>query len=282
MSHDGPFARSIPFTQGETQDIAPPEPGIKYVGQSSSALPTEDSSSSAPHGPDVRGHTTHSSPESLALVKILDSIIDDFRNKQFTKARTIARLTSALGLIPDRDQPEKETAFTQYLASIESIERLAAEASQRGLHASIGLGGQQAEARPVNEHETFIKSLVTDRSTKRGRESNNSSDNEDIVGEDDGPVESSNKKIRLFERDMPWYNRESAARQSANPSCIKTREILIKFAQDYATVKHWITVAHSAPCGFPSVEWENIIKGKPISLDNVLSSLHHISPIKEN
>ena len=91
-----------------------------------------------------------------------------------------------------------------------------------------------------------------------------------------------NKKIRIFEKDMPWYHRELTAHQSANPSCTKTHEILSNFAKDYSAVKHWIIIAHSAPCGFPPVEWENIIKGKPVSLDNILSSLHHISPIKEN
>jgi hypothetical protein len=70
--------------------------------------------------------------------------------------------------------------------------------------------------------------------------------------------------------------------QPVDPQIPAVPEILVKFAHDYTTVKHWSIVAHSAPSGFPPVEWENIIKGKPVSLDNVLSSLHHISPIKEN
>jgi hypothetical protein len=63
---------------------------------------------------------------------------------------------------------------------------------------------------------------------------------------------------------MPWYHREST------------------FAQDYTIIKHWITVSPSAPCAFPTTEWENIIKGKSVNLDSVLSSLHHISAVKEN
>ena len=47
-------------------------------------------------------------------------------------------------------------------------------------------------------------------------------------------------------------------------------------------LKKWISVAHTAPRGFPPSEWENIAKGKSVNLDIVLSSLHHIAPIKEN
>ncbi|TEB15594.1 hypothetical protein FA13DRAFT_1651086, partial [Coprinellus micaceus] len=34
--------------------------------------------------------------------------------------------------------------------------------------------------------------------------------------------------------------------------------------------------------GFPSPEWNNIIRGHPVNLDVVLSSLHHVHPAKEN
>jgi hypothetical protein len=59
--------------------------------------------------------------------------------------------------------------------------------------------------------------------------------------------------------------------QPVDPQIPAVPEILVKFAHDYTTVKHWIIVAHSAPSGFPPVEWENIIKGKPVSLDNILT-----------
>jgi hypothetical protein len=36
------------------------------------------------------------------------------------------------------------------------------------------------------------------------------------------------------------------------------------------------------PQGFPDTEWDHIIRGDPVDLDVVLSSLHHIAPVKEN
>jgi hypothetical protein len=221
--------------------------------------------------------------------------LEDFRNRRLTKSRAIALLTSKLQFNVDQDEPQKEAAFSQYLSAIESFERLAAEATQHGMYAAKGLGGDgdvaASNSNPIEprensgqsinkETETFIRSLFLEQSRKRGREL---SDDEEEVDREDGESEGlSNKRKHIFEKDMPWYNRESTARQSANPSCTKTREILNTFAGDYASVKHWITVSLSAPCGFPTAEWENIIKGKAVNLDSVLSSLHHISPVKEN
>ena len=47
-------------------------------------------------------------------------------------------------------------------------------------------------------------------------------------------------------------------------------------------LKKWISVTHTALRGFHPSERENIAKGKSVNLDIVLSSLHHIAPIKEN
>ena len=38
----------------------------------------------------------------------------------------------------------------------------------------------------------------------------------------------------------------------------------------------------TAPRGFPDSEWDHIIRGEPVDLNVVFSSLHHIAPIKEN
>ncbi|KDR66782.1 hypothetical protein GALMADRAFT_80425 [Galerina marginata CBS 339.88] len=246
----------------------------------------------------MRESTSQSHPKSLDIVKLLDSIVEDFRNKQFTKSQTIVRLSSTLCFSPEREEPEKAAALIQYLTAIDSIEKLSVEAAQRGLHAAAGLSEQpivsnanveqvldpqddtwKTGTKPNEESQAFIRSFVQSR---KRRERSVSSDEEDAIEQVNDTGDTSNKKIRLFEKDMPWFDRESAARRSANPSCVKTREILTVFARDYNAVKQWIIIAHTAPCGFPPVEWENIIKGRPVSLDNVLSSLHHISPIKEN
>jgi hypothetical protein len=82
---------------------------------------------------------------------------------------------------------------------------------------------------------------------------------------------------------MPWYRAEQRIRKSStNRSCNKTRNILDIMQRDPTTVKRWIRCASSAPAGFPSTEWDALVKGESINIDTVFSSLHHIHSIDEN
>ena len=100
--------------------------------------------------------------------------------------------------------------------------------------------------------------------------------------EDEETDGASTKRPCILEKNMPWFHRETVARITANLSCLATWDILSQFAADFHSIKHWILSTQSAPRGFPSTEWDHIIKGKPVDLNVVLSSLHHVSPVKEN
>ena len=92
----------------------------------------------------------------------------------------------------------------------------------------------------------------------------------------------SNKKQRIYESQMPWFSAEKRVRKSStNRSCNKTRDILDIFQRDHATVKRWIRSASTAPAGFPSTEWDALIKGESVDIDIVFSSLHHVHSIDE-
>ena len=81
---------------------------------------------------------------------------------------------------------------------------------------------------------------------------------------------------------MPWFVREEEARRNGNKDCEESRRLLQLFARDYKVVKQWVQTSRTAPLGFPTSEWDNIIRGQAVNLDAVLSSLHHISTPKEN
>ena len=55
-----------------------------------------------------------------------------------------------------------------------------------------------------------------------------------------------------------------------------------KSSKDPVAVKHWIRSASSAPAGFPSTEWDALIKGESINIDTVFSSLHHVHCVDES
>ena len=93
----------------------------------------------------------------------------------------------------------------------------------------------------------------------------------------------SNKRQKIYEFQMPWFSTEQQIRKSkVNCSCNKTREIIEVLQRDPATVKRWIRCATSAPAGFPSSEWDSLIKGESVNIDTVFSSLHHIHRVDES
>ncbi|TEB27633.1 hypothetical protein FA13DRAFT_1601190, partial [Coprinellus micaceus] len=57
---------------------------------------------------------------------------------------------------------------------------------------------------------------------------------------------------------------------------------LRKFGRDISACKQWLLTSSSAPSGFPASEWENLLRGKPVNLDVVFSSLYQMVPVKEN
>ena len=81
---------------------------------------------------------------------------------------------------------------------------------------------------------------------------------------------------------MPWFSHEEEVRCTGNKDCKESRKTLALFARDYKAIKQWIQTSRTAPLGFPSSEWDNVIRGQAVNLDSVLSSLHHVSAPKEN
>jgi hypothetical protein len=136
-----------------------------------------------------------------------------------------------------------------------------------------------------SEIDSFIQRLSEENDMdERGSTSGEDSGDDGGHESDDGPGERgrSNKKQRIYESQMPWFRAEQQVRKSAtNQSCNKTRSILEIIQRDPVTVKRWIRCASSAPAGFPSTEWDALVKGESVNLDTVFSSLHHIQSIDE-
>ncbi|KAF8218487.1 hypothetical protein L208DRAFT_1046112, partial [Tricholoma matsutake] len=57
---------------------------------------------------------------------------------------------------------------------------------------------------------------------------------------------------------------------------------LTVFQKDLNFAEREIHQVSTAPQGFPESKWRHIFKGEAISVDVVLSNLHHIAPPKEN
>jgi len=121
--------------------------------------------------------------------------------------------------------------------------------------------------------ECLLKLFGYDIQTGRsgGLEGGDSSSVSDL--ENDEPQ----KHRKLQPKDMPWHNRRGEPSVSANPSCMKSANIIRRFCKDIKSAKLYIHLAPGTPQGIPMSECEHISKGEAVDLDKILSSLHCMS-----
>jgi hypothetical protein len=213
----------------------------------------------------------------------MDNVVEDFREKKVTKLKALSQIISILDFNPARTEEAKDASVEHYSRTLDEIEALASSATRRGDHASIGLRANSIGiSQPVGdtERDNAIDDLISHISRESNKPKRDISPGHTDPDDDTG--EPSNKKRRVYELEMPWFEREEDARRTGNQNCEESRRLLTLFARDYKVIKQWIQNSRTAPLGFPSSEWDNIIKGQAVNLDAVFSSLHHISAPKEN
>ena len=215
-------------------------------------------------------------------IEYMDEVVDSFRQNEISKLKALSNIISILDFNPSRTEEAKDAAVQYYAKTLDEVEALASSAVKRGQHAQIGL--QPNRSQLDKPHGSNVDKAIDDLVSQISRESNKSKRDKSPghSDSDDDLDEPSNKKRRVFESEMLWYNREEEARRNGNKECEESRRILQLFAHDYKVVRQWIQTSRTAPLGFPTSEWDNIIKGQAVNLDAVFSSLHHISAPKEN
>ena len=138
-------------------------------------------------------------------------LIQQFHTKQITKARALVLLTSKLSFNPSKDEPEKYNVLNQYISTIDATELIVTKSTEQGSHTVTGFintGKQCSDNRAnVNPEEEMIN-RPTNRRDKRKRDAPES-DDEDTDGEDIRTGDDSNRKHRVFEKVIPWYQQEA-------------------------------------------------------------------------
>ena len=220
-------------------------------------------------------------PEDKSI-EYMDEVVDSFRQNENSKLKALSNIISILNFNPSRTEEAKDAAVQYYAKTLDEVEALASSVVKRGRHAEIGL--QPNRSQLDKRHGSNVDKAIDDLVSQISRESNKSKQDKSPghSDSDDDLDEPSNKKRRVFESEMLWYNWEEEARRNGNKECEESRRILQLFAHDYKVVRQWIQTSQTAPLGFPTSEWDNIIKGQAVNLDAVFSSLHHISAPKEN
>ena len=213
----------------------------------------------------TRGEDPSSAIGRSSTLKELEEITESFRRGKSTKTEAISSIIRVLGENPDvlLTQPQREATFDIYLTEIFAVP------SSHDDSGTLQSSGNPSDRRP----ESSDPSHVT-HSTRKTRGAPESESDDD----DDKP----SKKQRLLESDMPWFAGTSESTGTySNPSCEETCRLLRAYNQDISKAKFYVKIAPNSPTGIPSSQWERVLKGEAVDLNQVFASLHHVIPDEE-
>ena len=237
-------------------------------------------------------------------VQQIEVLVESFRTGGIKKTQAIYKIGQILAAEPKGNDELKSESLARYASILDGIETITSRSNECGQRLTDSALGKRkdesdrrdqghgesdrdnAEAPKAIDVEEFFQGLHKgNEPLSGGHDSGEGSDDENEKESNNGLDErgQSNKKQRIYESQMPWFDNEQRVRKSnPNPSCNKTRDILDIFQRDPVAVKRWIRCASTAPAGFPSSEWDSLIKGETVDIDTVFSSLHHIHSIDES
>ena len=206
---------------------------------------------------------TQTREERERVLERVEREMDFFRKGEYTRFQASTRVVNELHKWEGASDKEKGKAFDTYLAEINSLAAIQDEERSNA-------GGTSLPAHSSN--------LTGDRPTKRIRDEVETLLDQvsgELDGDDNEPqsgLESARKRAR--EEDMPWF--KPSLNSNRRPSCVETCRTLFKFSEDLSGVKALLRVANDLPEGIPSSQWDRILRGESVDLNQILSSMHFI------
>jgi hypothetical protein len=224
-------------------------------------------------GPNERENTTtqaavttdnHAASETKERVlERVEREMETFRKGDLSRFQASSRVAKELEKWEGASDKDKGKAFDSYLAEINSFAAIQDENRSVTREASPPLGTthisraeqQSAKKRLRDEVEELLDQVS----------------GEELEGEE---IERRVVRKRAKEEDMPWYNASSTS--SRRNSCVETCRILFQFSEDLSGVKALLRIADRLPEGIPSSQWDRILRGESVDLNQILSSLHFV------
>ena len=177
----------------------------------------------------------------------------------------MSMIAAILGILKENSnveitQPQKNPTFDSYLTEILAIESARDSLQETGL----------PDDNPPISSSNQPTNLSRNKHHARSHKESNESDSDDEVDE---PT----KKPKLLESDMPWFKSSKKLSTSfSDPSCAETCQLLRSYNLDISKAKFFVKIAPRSPPGIPSSQWERILKGDAVDLNQIFSSLHHV------
>jgi hypothetical protein len=201
--------------------------------------PGSDNRPSSPH----TNHESSRSPSPVTpgdqhrgTLTTCNEIVNRYRRGEISKAIAYSTIQKAIFEADGVSTTDAEKGFDSFIRAIENHDAEVARASKRGV------------------------------SGRKRRADTLESDHEDASEGDDNEI----KKPKVDERDFPWVKEQSINRTTISPNLSRTLELLRLFSIDLKATKTSITNSPDCP-EFPDTEWKNVIAGRAVNLDAVLS-----------
>ncbi|KDR73955.1 hypothetical protein GALMADRAFT_141716 [Galerina marginata CBS 339.88] len=231
--------------------------------------PVDEVRNSPADSTDLNNQTTTEAPSTAVPVKIssqCDKIVDNFRSGAISKVNAFLKIQL---IIVHADRPfEGDTAVSaleSYLSILDNFEKFrnaaasaAPEPASQPERNNIDPSGEPHDSDP-DESDAGVSS-----GTKRPRS--------------EEPFEESGdaSKRRVDLHRLPWAIQESISPSVLSPELQQTQSALENYGRDIKFVKSLLL--NSARCPqFPDGEWTNLLAGRVVDLDHVLSGVYSLA-----
>ena len=169
----------------------------------------------------------------------IEALVESFRTGKIKKSQSILKIGQIIAGESTGDEHIKSDSLDRYLATLDGIEALSIKSNERGQRFAdpvlekrtegSGEGGQRHEAvvgdnaepsQPIDVND-FLEGIpkgdgpqMGGDDPRDGSDSDSSHESYDEPGPANQGLGRSNKKQRIFESQMPWFDAEQQARKS--------------------------------------------------------------------
>jgi hypothetical protein len=197
--------------------------------------------------------------EKAQVFKRVEQIMENFRGGQSSRFQTLTHVIDELDKWSEGSDEDREKALNTYLVEINSDSAFP-NGNQFEPGSATQPSGSSVIPNPLNKRRHSEVGDLIERLSRGGCEE-----------EED---ESQPGKRHAKEEDMPWFN--PTVQSTRRDSCVRTCKILQRFSEDLSGVKSLLRVAFNLPEGIPSSQWDRILRGESVDLNQILSSMHYI------
>lgn len=221
------------------------------------------SSSTVPENVDPISQT-----EKDRIFKRVEQAMDCFRKDEISSFRASICVLEELGKWTGVADEDRVRAYNSYLAEINSP-AAARTIPEPGENQVATSGTSVTSPTPRASH------LSIGSPHKRGRD-----EVDDLLERvSRGEPEEEENECRMVRRkyredEMPWYNPNTISTRRS--SCIETCKSLHQFSEDPTGVRAHLRIANDLPEGIPNSQWEKLLRGEALDLNQILSAMHFV------